>query len=384
MENFSPIIILESNINSQKIIKSYLEELNYNGTIELFSDYAKGVEAIKTHNNPIVFMNISVNDENSDEIISSVKLLTSKIVITSTDYSTNMIIKAMRLGAKEFLPKPILKEDLARVISILNAEGYSSESSASKIITVFSNKGGIGKTTLATNLAVELAKTTKDKVALIDLNLQLGDISTFLGLSPTFDVSYVMKKLASQQDETMLQVLEQYNNTGLYVLSDPSYIERSESITTYHIENLFKILKQNFPYIVVDMSSNIDANSLKILDDSDIILFTTIVNIPAIRNAQRCLSLFKSRKYSHEKVKLVINRYMDSDEIKIEDIESTLGEKVYWKIPNNYFSIMEAINKGVVVTEINPNSNISNSFKELALKISDDVVEQTILKYRGF
>ncbi|MBQ4113857.1 hypothetical protein IJD34_00465, partial [bacterium] len=62
----------------------------------------------------------------------------------------------------------------------------------------------------------------------------------------------------------------------------------------------------------------------------------------------------------------------------------TLGEKVYWKIPNNYFSIMEAINKGVVVTEINPNSNISNSFKELALKISDDVVEQTILKYRGF
>ncbi|MBQ4113906.1 AAA family ATPase, partial [bacterium] len=333
MENFSPIIILESNINSQKIIKSYLEELNYNGTIELFSDYAKGVEAIKTHNNPIVFMNISVNDENSDEIISSVKLLTSKIVITSTDYSTNMIIKAMRLGAKEFLPKPILKEDLARVISILNAEGYSSESSASKIITVFSNKGGIGKTTLATNLAVELAKTTKDKVALIDLNLQLGDISTFLGLSPTFDVSYVMKKLASQQDETMLQVLEQYNNTGLYVLSDPSYIERSESITTYHIENLFKILKQNFPYIVVDMSSNIDANSLKILDDSDIILFTTIVNIPAIRNAQRCLSLFKSRRYSHEKVKLVINRYMDSDEIKIEDIESTLGEKVYWKIP---------------------------------------------------
>ena len=384
MENFSPIIILESNINSQKIIKSYLEELNYNGTIELFSDYAKGVEAIKTHNNPIVFMNISVNDENSDEIISSVKLLTSKIVITSTDYSTNMIIKAMRLGAKEFLPKPILKEDLARVISILNAEGYSSESSGPKIITVFSNKGGIGKTTLATNLAVELAKTTKDKVALIDLNLQLGDISTFLGLSPTFDVSYVMKKLASQQDETMLQVLEQYNNTGLYVLSDPSYIERSESITTYHIENLFKILKQNFPYIVVDMSSNIDANSLKILDDSDIILFTTIVNIPAIRNAQRCLSLFKSRRYSHEKVKLVINRYMDSDEIKIEDIESTLGEKVYWKIPNNYFSIMEAINKGVVVTEINPNSNISNSFKELALKISDDVVEQTILKYRGF
>jgi pilus assembly protein CpaE len=131
------------------------------------------------------------------------------------------------------------------------------------------------------------------------------------------------------------------------------------------------------------MSSNIDQNSLKILDDSDMIIFTTIVNIPAIRNCQRCLNLFKSRRYSDDKVKIVINRYMENDEIKIEDIESTIGEKIYWKIPNNYFSIMEAINRGIPVSEVNSHSNIANSFRDLANKISDDIVQQTLVKYRG-
>ena len=168
----------------------------------------------------------------------------------------------------------------------------------------------------------------------------------------------------------------------MYILADPSYIEQSESITPQQITTLFKVLKKVFPYIVVDMSSNIDPNSLKILDLSDWIMFTTIVNIPAIRNSQRCLNLFKSRRYPSGKVKIIINRYMENDEIKIDDIETTLGEKIYWKIPNNYFSIMDSINKGVTVSEINSNSNIANSFRDLASKVSDDIVEMAITKYR--
>lgn len=384
MENKSSIIIFEPNKNSQRVLVSYLDELGYAENIEVFEDYSKGLEYLKTCNtSPIVFLNINDNDANIDEIISSVKLFTTRIIITSVDYSTNLIIKAMRIGAKEFLPKPIIKQDLSRVLAMLEARSLLEETSSSKIISIFSNKGGIGKTTIATNLAIELAKATKDKVALIDLNLQLGDISTFLGLNPTFDVSYVIKKFVAQQDDSFLKAFEQYKDTGLYILSDPSYIERSEAITPYHIETFFNILKRSFSYIVIDMSANIDANTLKILDISDLILFTTIVNIPAIRNSQRCLSLFKSRKYPSEKIKIILNRYMESDDIKAEDIESTLSEKIYWKIPNNYFSIMESINKGVPVSEINLNSNISNSFRELAQKLSDDIVEQTLLKYRG-
>ena len=382
MQNNSSVIVLDKNESSREIIRSYMENLDFIGEIKLFEDYHKGFEEIK-NGNAIVIMDISSDSEELREIEESIKLYTSKLIITSTDYSTNTIIRALRLGAKEFLPKPVLREDLTRMLAILAQVMPDENVSQSKIISVYSNKGGIGKTTIAANLAVELAKVTKDKVALVDLNLQLGDVSTFLNLNPGFDVNYVIQKLINKEEDILIRVFEKYKDTSLYVLADPSYIEQSESITPQQITALFSALKKVFSYIVVDMSSNIDPNTLKILDSSDWILFTTIVNIPAIRNAQRCLNLFRSRRYPADKVKIVVNRYMENDEIKIEDIENTLGEKVYWKVPNNYFTIMEAINKGACISEINPNSNISNNFRDFASKVSDDIIEQSVIQYRG-
>lgn len=381
MQN-STVFVLDRNENSREIIKSFIENFDFVSEVKLYGDYNKGYEDIKLAENPVVILDISEDFAGLDEIAGKLKLVTSKIIITSINYSTNTIIKALRLGAKEFLPKPVLREDLVRVLSMLASISPENEVSQSKIITVYSNKGGIGKTTIAVNLAAELAKVTKDKVALVDLNLQLGDISTFLNLNPPFDVNYVIRRLIDKEENILIKGFEKYKDLSLYVLSDPSYIEQSESITTQQITPLFSALKKVFPYIVVDMSSNIDPISLKILDSSDWIMFTTIVNIPAIRNAQRCLNLFRSRKYPSNKVKIVINRYMENDEIKIEDIENTLGESVYWKIPNNYFTIMEAINKGVSISEVNAESNIGNSFRDFAAKVSDDIIEQSVVQYR--
>lgn len=382
MENLSSVFILDKNEQSRNITKSFIEGLEFIENIEVFDNYKQGYEAIKNSQNPIVIMDISEEFTELNEIADNIKLCTSKIIITSLDYSTNTIIKALRLGAKEFLPKPILKDDLIRVLTMLNSVSTESDSSQSKIISVYSNKGGIGKTTIAVNLAAELARVTKDKVALIDLNLQLGDISTFLNLNPPFDVNYVMRKLVDKSEDILIKGFEKYKDTSLYILADPSYIEQSESITPAMVTTLFAALKKVFSYIVIDMSSSIDPISLKILDSSDWILFTTIVNIPAIRNAQRCLNLFRSRKYPKDKVKIIINRYMDNDEINLEDIENTLGETIYWKIPNNYFTIMEAINKGETITEINAKSNIGNSFRDFATRVSDDIIEQSIIQYR--
>lgn len=375
------IIVVDSNEISQNILKSYFEDFGFKENIKFFNDIDQAIVSIKEANSPIVIMDY----EPTENILDIVKLHTNKIILMTTEYSTDIIIKSMRLGAKDVLPKPIIKTDLKRVLDYLILQKNDNDKNDnSKIITIYSNKGGIGKTTIATNLAVELAKVTNNKVALIDLNLQLGDVSTFLNLNPKFDLGFLMKNLIEKKEDTLLNAFEKYKDSQLYVLSDPNYIEEAQSITPYKIEHLFNILKKIFSYIVIDMSSNLESNSLKILDISDLILFTSIVNIPAIRNCQRCLNLFNSRKYPDDKVKVVINRYMENDDITTEDIETAINKKVFWKIPNNYFSIMEAINKGVPVREINSNSNISNSFRDLATKISDEFVQKTLTKYRGF
>lgn len=381
MQNKPMVVVLDSNPNSREILASYINEMDFISEVKLYSNYNQGLEEIKSLKDDVIVI-LDISQGNSDEFIEKVRLHVSKLIITSTDYSTNMIVKALRMGAKEFLPKPVLKNDLFRVLKMFADESYSSEDSNSKVISVYSNKGGIGKTVIAVNLAKELAQVTKSKVALVDLNLQLGDVATFLNLNPIFDVSYVMKNFVNKKEEEFLKSFEQYKNSSLYVLSDPTYIEQAERISPQEIVSLFKAMKKVFTYIIVDMSSAIDENSLKILDFSDLIFFTTIVNIPAIRNAQRCLNLFKSRHYPNDKVKIIVNRYMDNDEIKIEDIENTLGEKIYWKIPNNYFTIMDAINKGVSISEVNSSSNIGNNFREFAMKVSDDIIEQAVIQYR--
>ena len=225
MQNCSSVIVFDKNKNSGEIIKLYLESFDFIGNVEVFENYKEGFERVKNNSeNIIVIFDISEKDSESQKIAENLRLYTPKIIITSTNYSTNTIVRALRMGAKEFLPKPILKEDLFRVTAMMSSQGSDEIISESKIISVYSNKGGIGKTTIATNLAIELAKVTKEKVALIDLNLQLGDISTFLNLNPSFDVNYVIKKLSNKSAEELLKTFEKYKNTSLYVLADPTYI----------------------------------------------------------------------------------------------------------------------------------------------------------------
>ena len=247
-------------------------------------------------------------------------------------------------------------------------------------ITVFSNKGGIGKTSVASNLALELAKITKENVALVDLNFQLGDITSFLDLQPSFNISYMLQNLDKINSDFILNTVEKYKDTSLYVIADPPYFKQAENIPKAKIALLFEKLKETFSYVVVDTDSTFDSKTVTALDNSDLIFLITIVNLPALRNCQRILDLFDKLGYDKEKTQIVINRYMENDEIKVEDVENVLGKSVYWKIPNNYFTMMSAINKGVSVSEINPDSNVALSYKELAMSVSDMVYRNKLIK----
>ena len=296
------------------------------------------------------------------------------VIALSEDYTTSNIIQLLRCGAKDFVSKPVISKDLLVAIVKCSQEDVK-VLKKSQIVSIFSNKGGVGKTAIATNLAYEFSRLTREKVVLVDLNLPIGDVTTFLDIKPIVEISEVVNNAGNSDKNLVFEACQQYKGSSLYVLAEPPYIEQSRTLTPVQIVSLFNYLREKFSYIVVDMGTNVDKLNMSILEQSDVVLLVTVVNLPLIRNCQRCLDLFENLEFPEGKVKVLVNRYLENDEITIEDVEKTLNKQVYWKIPNNYFTIMSSINKAIPVSEVNENSNITESFTMLASKMADDLFE---------
>lgn len=377
------VSIIDAEENSRSILKQYLLESEGVCVVSEFDNYEQGFASLNKYDNGIVFVDVNQDLEKVLTLIKSTKSNNANLVFVAVfnQATTESIIKVMRAGAKEFITKPLIKTEFFTLINSLKSELLSEEKNDTcKIISTFSNKGGIGKTSIAVNLATELAQMSKEKVALIDLNLQLGDVATFLDMTPTFAMDYIADNIDRLDDEELLKSLTRYKNTSLYVIADPLNIDKSKEITAEQIKSILDSLKKVFSYIVIDIGTNIDLKTITALDNSDLILLIAIVNLPAIRSTQRCMELFDKLGYSSEKIKLVLNRYMENDDIKTSDIEEVVNQKVYWKIPNNYLTMMSAINKGVPVNEINSESNIAGNFKEFASRVSDYLITQKLNK----
>jgi pilus assembly protein CpaE len=380
--NKIPTLIISEETHSIGIIKLFIEEFEKFSFLAGTSDFTKAYNAIKELSKVLVIVDLSQYPEQGLNFISKItaEFTNCKVITLSDKPEVDLVIRAMRAGANDFLQTPLIKEKFFEILN-KNFNDFTNakqKKSKCRVITVYSNKGGVGKTSVATNLALELAKITKENVALIDLNFQLGDVTAFLDLKPSFNISYMLQNLDKINEDFLLSTLEKYKDTSLYVLADPPYFKQSDNVLLKNISRLFEILRSTFSYVVVDTSGGFDEKSIVALENSDLVLLATIVNLPALRNCQRCLELFDKLGFSKDKIQVLINRYMENDEINAEDVEEVLSRKIYWKIPNNYFTMMSAINKGVPVSEVNPDSNVALSYKNLALLISDTIYNRSI------
>ena len=382
-EKISTVIMSES-AQTRELLEKLTHEDEKFECLQEINDFSEIFNTLSSVSKSLLIVDVSSNFSKFNEFISNVASVAPncKIIALSDNPSVDLIVKVMRAGAKDFLSLPLIKSEFFETLDRIykNLTETSGKENKCRVMTVFSNKGGIGKTSIATNLALELAKITKENVALVDLNFQLGDITAFLDLKPSFNISYMLQNLDKINSEFLLNTVEKYKDTSLYVLADPPYFRQAENISKNQISKLFEKLKETFSYVVVDTDATFDAKTVTALDNSDLIFLVTIVNLPALRNCQRILDLFDKLGYEKEKTQIVINRYMENDEIKEEDVEKVLEKDVYWKIPNNYFTMMSAINKGISVAEVNPESNVAVSYKEFAMSVSDMVYRNKLIK----
>ena len=295
----------------------------------------------------------------------------TSIFILSSDVQPNTILRAMRAGAKEFLQRPVVNSEFGGAVDKLLKQADRRSGARGKIIAVFSNKGGVGTTSISSNLAVSLARVSGKEVALADLDLQAGDVSIFMNARPTKTIADVCGNTGKIDSAQITGALVKHPS-GVYVLAGPEKPEQTEVVKPAKVNEILTTMRESFPFVVVDNGHGFSDVNLEVFDLADEILVVVLLNLPAIRAAQRCLDVFRQLNYlrDQEKVRLVVNRYLPQKDIGVEQLEEALHYPVYWRIPNDYANMSDAINAGMPVAEIDPVAEVTKSFDQLASELA--------------
>jgi len=362
------IFIVDKDNITVSIVENYLREVNYDFSLEKCGTLSEAKEKIDENALNLFIVDASENVEQIGTEIDNLEdtFKNCKFIITAYDFKTDNIVRFLRKSKKDFITKPIIKTRFLEIVNEI-VEKMTSEqdfSGQGKVISVFSNKGGLGKTTVAVNLGYELARRDRrSKVAIVDMNLFLGDVTTFLDITPPYDLSFLIEKLDVTKD--VVDLTTQYSDSNYYVIADSPYRDYSRNITKEDVVKMLNILRKKFKYIIIDNSSAITGKTKYILDLSDMILLITEANLPTLNNCKRCLDFFEHIGLQ-KKTQIVLNRYSSFDECQKQDVADILQKDIFAVIPNDWQTSSSAINKGITIGETNPFSDVYYSFGELA------------------
>ena len=362
-------VVIDKDPTANEITKRLLEDNSKIKKIEQFLKLEDGYDYICKNDSDLIFIDLDYGEDQVVEIVQKIKKekKNRKILISLRQSEAKLLIKLKKAGVDGIIQKPVLQYDFDKILTrVVNEINYNSEDINSKVISVFSNKGGVGKTTIASNLAIEIASMTQKPTVIVDFNSQFGDVSTFMNVKTDFGIYYLLNNKERLNQEFLYSMLPRFRGTDLFVLADLFYLNDVKELTLEDVQDIIDALKSAFSYIIIDMTNVFDLKTLKILDNSDDVIFPFVANMPNLRNCSRCLDFFKALKYDDDKVKFVLNRVTPSDEIKAETIETTLNKKLYAKLNNDYFIVMSAINRGVGISDVDAQSDIAKSFQNLA------------------
>jgi len=299
------------------------------------------------------------------------------IVVVSSRTDGQLILKAMRSGAREFLSSPVQLDELMGALDRVTAgTDGSKRNNSGSVISVAGSSGGVGSTTISVNLAVALAQNPDNSVALIDLDLALGDADVFLDMMPDYTLLDVAQNI-SRLDLALLRKSLTKHDSGVYLLPRPVQIEDSLEINAENFQKALGLLKASFTHLVIDLSKSYNSLDMAALKASEHILLLTQLDLPCLRNVVRLLASLESQEQEGLKdcVRVVVNRSgLDNAQISSKTAEETIAREIFWRIPNNYAIVSDCRNNGVPLIKSAPKATITHSIAELARKLSGNEI----------
>ena len=309
------------------------------------------------------------------------------IVVYSSLADASSVRRAMVAGARDYIIKPIKPEDLARAIyGVLEMEEkrrlrYSSErvegASHGTILTVFGAKGGIGKTTISTNLATALVRGTGSTVALVDMDTRFGDVAIMMDIAVEQSIADLARHVDDMDRDTVRDYLVRHHS-GVMILPAPLHPTEWRNVTPPQITKILALLAQSNDYVVVDTPGTFNEIIAATLEAASLILLVTSMDIASIKDTALALEMLQSAGVSEDKVKLMINHSTAANTLREEDVERVLEYKVFWRIPHD-LNVATSTQLGQPVVITKPYARVSRSITDLASALSGTVPEK-----RGF
>ncbi|HYU99940.1 MAG TPA: AAA family ATPase [Pyrinomonadaceae bacterium] len=315
---------------------------------------------------------------NADQAIKLIRRLTSEapktvLIAAANNAAHDLLLESLRAGAREFLKLPISAEELKTVLDRVVefcAGQVEVPKKKGRMIAVFSSKGGCGTSFIATNLAV----ATNARTALVDLNLQAGDLPLFLGIDPKYSFADMAENRARLDDSLINSFVAPYSS-NLWLLAAPKEADSADEIEPEHVFDVLQRLRESFEYIVLDPQHTFDSITLAALDLSDEIVLVLTLDIPAIRSTQRALEIFDRLGYPRKKIRIVVNRWSKQIDLDLRQVEKFLGEPVIGFIPSEYQTAVTSINLGQPLVKSDPSCKISMEIKRIASTLINAKVE---------
>ena len=357
------------------------------------SDPALRVQAFdKTRRPDLVLYELGDDTERDFQVLQS--LMNSdalgEVFLTSDRTDSQLLLKAMRMGVKEFLLQPLNEQDVRQALAGFKvrsqqASGHTVPGKLGRIISIMGSKGGVGTTTVAVNLAVSLAETkAKQSVALVDLNAVVGEIPLFLAVRPSYHWGEIMQNIGRLDSAFLMNIMVRHGS-GLYVLPSPSKLNGYPVATPDTMQRVLNVLRDMFDVVVIDGGQSMDNAYLKVIEMSDALLIISILSLPCLHNTHNLLRSLKGLSILPEdRMRVVINRYLKKSDVSIPEAEESIKQEIFWSIPNDYKATMSAINQGKPLSQVVSKAPVTRSISEMANYLVKEDNEDTTKRPKRF
>jgi pilus assembly protein CpaE len=293
------------------------------------------------------------------------------IACSSATPEPALLMEAMRSGVQNFLSKPLVAEQLRDAVLRFTAEKSPDGTSSEKAITVGGSKGGVGTSTAAVNLGVQLAQITKQRVLLLDFGRPLGHISLLLDLQPKFTLRDAAEN-PERLDAHFLGGLVTRHQTGLDVLAGAAHLEEWQRFNVAALAGVVAVAQSCFDHLVIDVGVEDPSEWSPILRSARAILVVAEVSLLSLWTLEKCVAAVDGVESLGDKLKIVINRWRRSDEPALRNVEQRLRRKIFARLPNDYHQVSDAVTQGTPLTA--SSSPLSATYRQLASDLIQDPV----------